>query len=69
VAKKMRDKKRIPYMLHLIKEYWEKHPELRLCQLLSNVALTSGEWNDNDLFYLEDETLFAALNDKLMEEE
>ena len=51
----MRDPKRIKPLLEQIEKVWLKHPDLRLCQLLSN------HFPDcNDLFYIED--------DKLMEE-
>lgn len=52
----MRDPKRIPELLSLIQTEWEKHPDLRLCQLLSNTAREIG-WHSNDLFHLEDDEL------------
>lgn len=39
---------------------WHSQPELRLCQLLSNVA-TSSEYRCQDLYYLEDEKLIEYL--------
>lgn len=56
----MRDPTRIPVVLEEIRKAWSQSPDLRLCQLLSNVARTSG-WDDNDLFYLEDDQLRAGL--------
>jgi uncharacterized protein YihD (DUF1040 family) len=56
----MRDKKRIEPLLEQIKELWLKHPDLRLTQLLSNVAITDG-WKNNDLYYLEDDKLSDAI--------
>ena len=43
-----------------------KHPELRICQILSNAAIKSG-WNDNDLFYLSDKMLMDGL--KILKDE
>ena len=57
----MRNPKRIEPLLNLIKKIWEKQPDLRLTQLLSNAALSSGEWSDNDLYHLEDDKLYKAL--------
>jgi len=34
---------------------WKKHPELRLGQLLINLT------NDNDLFYIKDDTLLKRI--------
>jgi uncharacterized protein YihD (DUF1040 family) len=64
----MRDPNRIPYILEMIKQYWEKHPELRLCQLLSNIAIGQKVWDQNDLYYLEDEKLIAAIVQQLSED-
>lgn len=47
----MRDVKRIPIVLNAIQRYWEKHPDLRLAQIVSNMAFPS------DPFYLEDDEL------------
>lgn len=52
----MRDPKRIPAILKLIKEQWTKNPDLRLGQLLSNVSPTNY-----DIFFLEDDQLEAGL--------
>lgn len=46
--------------LDIIRKVWQKTPELRLCQLLSNAARKKG-WNNNDLFYLEDSKLRKVL--------
>ena len=35
----MRDKKRIQRILKLIKEHWNKHPDLRFGQLLINMGI------------------------------
>lgn len=56
----MRDKNRIEPLLEQIKELWLKYPDLRLTQLLSNVAITDG-WKDNDLYHLEDDKLSDAI--------
>ena len=51
----MRDPKRIDRVLNLIKEIWEKNPDLRLCQLIEN-SLES-----HCLYYYEDDSLEDSL--------
>jgi uncharacterized protein YihD (DUF1040 family) len=58
----MRDPKRISNILTSIERFWRLYPDLRLGQLLINVAYQSG-WNNNDIFYLEDDILEQALDD------
>lgn len=55
---------RIDETLNLIHEVWNKNPELRLCQLLSNVAKKGG-WKSDDLFYLEDSKLIYMLRKEI----
>lgn len=43
----MRDPKRIPKVLKLIKKIWEDNPDLRLCQLLLNADITY--WTEDDI--------------------
>jgi len=57
----MREFSRIKPMLDVIRIYWKMHPDLRLCQMLSNIA-TIGGWKDKDLYYLEDKDLMEYLN-------
>ena len=56
----MKSSKEIEETIESIKKVWYKVPELRLCQLLSNVARSNG-WKTNDLFYLEDSELRESL--------
>ena len=51
----MRDPKRIPGILHEIGRVWEAFPDMRLGQLLLNVAA------DPALYYLEDDELVHRL--------
>ena len=44
----------------LVYEIRQRHPELRLCQILSNAASKAG-WDKNDLFYLPDDKLLEGL--------
>ena len=44
----------------LVSQVNQKHPELRLCQIISNAANKAG-WDNNDLFYLPDEKLLEGL--------
>ena len=57
----MRDPKRIDVVLKGIKEYWEKHPDLRLGQILCNFGRRVGM---PDPFYLEDEDLLRLLKEE-----
>jgi len=53
----MRDKARIPYVLEVVQEIWEKYPDMRLGQLLLNTT------RDPILYYMEDEDLIKKLRD------
>lgn len=54
----MRDKKRIKPILARLEKLWNKHPELRLGQLISNYI------TDPALYYIEDEQLLYELEDR-----
>lgn len=54
----MRDPNRIPHILHEVQRVWEAFPDLRLGQLILNVA------PDPTLYYLEDEELVHRLLEK-----
>jgi len=54
----MRDPARIPLVLEALRIYWEQNPDLRLGQIVSNLAPF-----DTALFYLEDATLLRWLTD------
>lgn len=49
-----RDERRIPIVLDELRRFWEKHPDWRLGQIVSNVV-------GRDPFYIEDEAFVAAL--------
>jgi uncharacterized protein YihD (DUF1040 family) len=53
----MRDPNRIPDMLSRLQTIWEKYPDLRLGQLITNVFRSEG------LYYLEDDMFIKALED------
>jgi len=53
----MRDKNRIDYILAEINKIWSKYPDLRLGQLLLNVA------REPLLYYMEDENIVEALKE------
>lgn len=59
----MRDVNRIDVLLAGIKEVWMASPDLRLCQLLSKLAVDSG-WNSIDLFFLEDDVLIKQIEEQ-----
>lgn len=54
----MRDPNRIPEILKLVQESWERSPDLRLGQFVCNLAAILGK---RDPFYLEDDELLKAL--------
>lgn len=54
-----RDPRRIQVVLDVLKEVWEKHPDLRLGQILVNAA---GEHaRQGDVFYVEDDVMVEGL--------
>lgn len=53
----MRNPDRISKVLEQLKNLWEKYPDYRLGQLISNVV------RDPSLYYIEDETLITVLNE------
>lgn len=60
---KMKNIDRIdPIILELTK-VWYSNPDLRLCQLLSNVAISTGRKHHADLFYFEDDELLKGLKE------
>lgn len=54
----MRDEERIDRVLEELDDYWHEHPDLRLSQVIGNVAQS---YNYDDPYYMEDEELLAAL--------
>jgi len=54
-----RDPKRIPEVLRLIEQVWEKNPDLRLGQLLLNHM--NPDSAEPELYYLEDDALLRRL--------
>ena len=58
----MRDSKRIARILFLIGRIWVKNPDLRLCQLIGNVA-------PGDNYHVEDEDLEKRLKTLYSEEQ
>ena len=55
----MRDPKRIDEILETIRSIWEKSPDLRLLQLLTN-SLT--KFNSEFFYFVQDEELIESLN-------
>ena len=58
----MRDPKRIARILFLVGKIWIKNPDLRLCQLIGNVA-------PGDNYHIEDEDLEKRLKTLYSEEQ
>jgi len=55
-----RDPDRIDEVLEEVEEYWKEHPDLRLGQIIVNIA----ERNVVDPFYIEDDELKSALEER-----
>jgi uncharacterized protein YihD (DUF1040 family) len=58
----MRDPKRIKPLLKLIEQIWKDNPDLRLCQLIGNVA-------PYDNYHVEDDDLRNRLKSAYLGEE
>lgn len=61
----MRDVNRIDSMLESLNVLWSHYPNMRLCQLLSYMAVKSG-WKDNDLFNIEDDVINKQIQEEIM---
>lgn len=59
----MRSLERIDTVLEKLKEYWNENPDLRLCQIISNLSYEIS--GNNDPFYVEDDLLLKVLEEKL----
>ncbi len=54
----MRDPNRIDRIIGLLRAYWHQHPDLRLAQIVSNLAPAAY---GNDIFYFKDDELEEEL--------
>lgn len=54
----MRDKKRIKRMMKKVTKFWQRHPDMRLYQLMADLQPKGVK----DPFYLEDDVLEKELN-------
>lgn len=69
----MRDPKRIGKIVYNLLQYWIRNPDLRLGQIISNIAGDRGHnvrvsmhgagWTVADPFYMEDEEVIAWLEE------
>lgn len=62
-GRKVRDPARIDYILEKLKIYWEANPDLRLGQIVSNIASRKA----CDPFYIEDSILIHMLESDIEE--
>jgi uncharacterized protein YihD (DUF1040 family) len=60
----MRDPSRIEEILFLLKKYWESNPDLRLGQILENMASLSNQRT----FYMEDNLVIKFLKERTEKE-
>jgi uncharacterized protein YihD (DUF1040 family) len=58
----MRDSQRIPRLLPAIEEYWADHPDLRLAQIIGNIAQQNGYGTDP--YHMEDDEIERFLRDE-----
>lgn len=56
----MRNPNRIPYIMSLIAQGWQKVPDLRIGQIFENLKRYSGK---DDLFYMEDDEFIQLIID------
>jgi len=56
-----RNKNRIPVVLELIEQEWERCPDLRFFQLMHNLQYRLGN-KSGDLHYMEDDDIIKELN-------
>ena len=56
----MRNSNRIPYIMSLIAQGWQKNPDLRIGQIFENLKSYSGK---EDLFYIEDDEFIQLIID------
>jgi len=57
----MRDKERISEILGLLQYYWEDRPDMRFCQIVSNLTF----FNELDIFYIEDDVFLESLKNAI----
>jgi uncharacterized protein YihD (DUF1040 family) len=61
----MRDVNRIKPFCDELSELWAKHPDLRLGQIMSNIARYTQMEKRRDMCYFEDEELLQVLREQL----
>ena len=63
----MRDPKRIDVVLKQLRDYWIEHPDLRLCQIVTNLASKSGfgPCIAPNIYYLEDEAFINLIKEEI----
>ena len=59
----MRDPARIHRIISLLESYWEKNPDLRLCQIVLNTVNTANF--SSSPYYVEDDVFEDALKKHL----
>jgi uncharacterized protein YihD (DUF1040 family) len=57
----MRDPARIKRILGKLEAYWQRYPDSRLGQIVSNIAVFTRQ--ESDPFYMEDDVLEAHLDE------
>jgi len=60
----VKEPERIDRIIEKLRKTWKTNPDLRLCQLVFNIATRRGT-HDMDIFYVEDDVFEAILNQNL----
>lgn len=55
----MRDPNRIPVIIAKLQDLWQRCPDMRLCQLVSNITYNDG----HDIFHIEDDFFETRLHE------
>lgn len=50
-----RDPQRIVDIMEIFMRVWERYPDIRFGQLISNILSTSTAYRNTDIFYIEDD--------------
>jgi|TARA_R100000501_G_C2537251_1_gene57613 uncharacterized protein YihD (DUF1040 family) len=60
---KKRQPSELAVILNVVQRYWEKHPDLRLAQIICNAQGQVFDESDPYLYYMDDDELVDALKE------
>ena len=61
----MRDPERIPHILQRLEAVWQRHPDLRLGQIIENVYGCARRGDKYCFYHMEDEDFISAIEREL----